>query len=87
MASILTDLAVTEHSPLAVLQGVRHIIQGLTLDVGIATAYADERRRVRDEICAAWAAYEAHENNGHVLPSELAYADGLNEYEEGMDNE
>lgn len=83
MASILADLSITEHTPLAVLQGVRTIIQGLTLDVGIAAAYADERRRVRDEIDAAWAAYEAHEGNGHLWPHELAYADGLNEYEEG----
>ena len=83
MASILADLAVTEHSPLAVLQGVRTIIQELTLDVGIATAYADERRLMRAEIDAAWAAYEAHENNGHILPSELCWAEGLNEYEEG----
>ena len=85
MASILADLNITEHSPLAVLQGVRNIIQGLTLDVGIATAYADERRQVRDEISAAWAAYEAHENNGHVMPHELAWAEGLNEYEEGKE--
>jgi len=83
MASILADLSITEHTPLAVLQGVRTIIQGLTLDVGIATAYADERRRVRDEISAAWAWHDEHENNGHVMPHELAYADGLNEYEEG----
>lgn len=83
MASILADLSITEHSPLAVLQGVRNIIQELTLDVGIATAYADERRLMRAEIDAAWAAYEAHENNGHVMPHELAWAEGLNEYEEG----
>ncbi len=85
MASILADLSITEHSPLTVLQGVRRIIQGLTLDVGIATAYADERRLMRDEIDAAWAAYEAHENNGHVMPHELAWAEGLNEYEEGKE--
>ena len=83
MASILADLSITEHTPLAVLQGVRNIIQGLTLDLGIATAYADERRLMRAEIDAAWAAYEAHENNGHVMPHELAWAEGLNEYEEG----
>ena len=83
MASILADLSITEHTPLAVLQGVRNIIQGLTLDVGIATAYADERRLMRAEIDAAWAAYEAHDGNGHVMPHELAWAEGLNEYEEG----
>jgi len=42
---------------------------------------------MRAEIDAAWAAYEAHENNGHVMPHELAWAEGLNEYEEGEDSE
>ena len=92
MASIVAQLGITESTPARVLQAIRRMAQDLTIDIGTVTAYADERREVRQQIAQAWEWYEAHENNGHLEPHELAYADLNSDWmadgeAEGEDNE
>lgn len=81
MASIALDYLIghTERS----LRVLQRVIRTQEARWTAALDAANERYEYDREIAAAWAAYEAHKGNGHLWPHELAYADGLNEYEEG----
>lgn len=86
MASIAASDLLLDQT-IAAAHGLRRILSAHNAKWTAALDAANERHEYDREIAAAWAAYEAHEGNGHLWPHELAYADGLNEYEEGMDNE
>ena len=82
------------HDGLYLVTGLSRVMQDFTADISKIIERGRYRRigaedaakveglyRIEEEI--AWEAYERHENNGHILPSELCWAEGLNEYEEG----
>jgi hypothetical protein len=70
---------------IAAVHGLRRILSAHNAKWTAALDAANERYEYDREISAAWAQYDAHENNGHILPSELCWAEGLNEYEEGKE--
>lgn len=84
MASIAASDLLLDQT-IAAAHGLRRILGALSAQWVAALDAANERYEYDREIGAAWAAYEAHDGNGHILPSELCWAEGLNEYEEGKE--